>query len=90
MTQGGNGSRTSTMTSGMGLNWQQQQSQQKPATRSGLKTAVTKGDEDDDDDSAWEEMKKKKEAKKEGWQKRKDLKGILSFGGGSTAAVTSS
>ncbi|KAF8422845.1 hypothetical protein EV426DRAFT_147038 [Tirmania nivea] len=87
--QPGNGSRTSTMTSGMGLNWQQQQSQQKPSTSSGLKTAVMKGDNDDDDDSAWEEMKKKKEAKKEGWQKRKDLKDMLSFGGESTPTVTS-
>jgi len=88
--QPGNGSRTSTMTSGVGLNWHQQQSQPKPTTSSGLKTPMTGGDDDDDDDSAWEEMKKKKEARKDGWQKKKDLKNILPFGGGSTATVTSS
>lgn len=85
--QPGNSSRSSTMTSITGSNWQQQLA--KPVAGSALKTAMTK-DDDDDDDSAWEEMKRKKEAKQDGWKKKKDLKSMLSFGGGSAATVTSS
>lgn len=83
----GNSSRTSTMTSNMALNWQQQH--QKPMGGSQLKVATTKADDDDDDDSAWEELERKKREKKDSWKKKKDLKSMLSFGS-STAAVTSS
>jgi len=79
----GNGSRSSTMTSGVGLNWQQQ----KTAGASGLRATVAK-DDDDDDDSAWEEMKRQKDAKKDGWKKRKDLTSMLPFGSGTSSAAT--
>ena len=71
---GNNGSRTSTMTSNLGPNWAAQHHR---LGGSGLR--ATKRADEDDDDKAWEELEKKRREKKDGWRKKKDMKGIMSF-----------
>lgn len=84
-----NSSRSSTMTSGLGQNWNAAAQARVTAGASGLRNSTVKADDDDDEDEGWEKLKAKKEEKKDSWKKKKGLGGLLGFGGNSGGATAS-